>query len=273
MARICSAGTLDFRTTSRVAAARARMCSSCDWVAYSGSSRLRWRGYSAMAEASRPRSLSTMETRTLNVPKSTPATTAIYVLLWNALCQYSLPLSGKLRLSSGRELEAVSQAENQQERAPPDVGMQIEKDNTRIQGRRRNQLPDSRAHDQDAVHEQGNTHEEHRHHRGPKRGPVINGDRRLVWNRSHSVDQPVQFGIALGFGHAAHDDRDHHANDPRPQRPVHILRHVASVGGKRDIAQRRRIDFDPCPHADGRNGSRKKTPEAAGAGRALPEHA
>src|SRR6266436_536119 len=66
-----------FFTASRVAAASARMWSWCDWVAYSGSSRLRCRGYSARAESSNPRSLSTMETRTLRVPKSTPATIAI----------------------------------------------------------------------------------------------------------------------------------------------------------------------------------------------------
>jgi hypothetical protein len=35
------------------------------------------KGYSAMADANCPRSLSTMETRTLSVPKSTPATMAM----------------------------------------------------------------------------------------------------------------------------------------------------------------------------------------------------
>src|ERR1044071_6851925 len=61
-------------TAERMALASARIWSSCDCVAYSGSSRLRCSGYSETAEPSMPRSPSTMETRTLNVPKSTPAT-------------------------------------------------------------------------------------------------------------------------------------------------------------------------------------------------------
>src|SRR5947207_13776350 len=61
--------------------AKARTLSSCDCVAYSGSSRSRWSGYSGRAVASSPRSLSTRETRTLRVPKSTPATIAMGLVI------------------------------------------------------------------------------------------------------------------------------------------------------------------------------------------------
>jgi hypothetical protein len=54
-----------------------RDLAACDCVAKYGSSCLRCSGYSDTAEPSRPRSLSTIDTRTLSVPKSTPATTAI----------------------------------------------------------------------------------------------------------------------------------------------------------------------------------------------------
>src|SRR5215471_2703060 len=57
-----------------VASANAFMWSVWDWVAWSGSSFLRWRGYSATPEPRRPLVLSKMETRTERVPKSTPAT-------------------------------------------------------------------------------------------------------------------------------------------------------------------------------------------------------
>ena len=65
------------RWRARVASAKARMWSAWLCVAWSGSSFLRCSGYSAMPEPSRPRSLSKMETRTLSVPKSTPATMLI----------------------------------------------------------------------------------------------------------------------------------------------------------------------------------------------------
>src|SRR6266404_6036187 len=61
----------------RVASAKARMWSSWLWVAWSGSSFFRCSGYSATPEPRRPRSVSTMVTRTLKVPKSTPATIAM----------------------------------------------------------------------------------------------------------------------------------------------------------------------------------------------------
>src|SRR5262249_25635002 len=59
------------------ASASPRMWSSCDCVAKSGSSCLRWSGYSETAEPITPLALSTSETRTLSVPKSTPATMAM----------------------------------------------------------------------------------------------------------------------------------------------------------------------------------------------------
>src|SRR5581483_593326 len=82
MASILSPGTPACLTAACMASVSARMWSSWDCVAYSGSSRLRWRGYSAIADPIMPRSLSTMETRTLRVPKSTPATIAIRIPLW-----------------------------------------------------------------------------------------------------------------------------------------------------------------------------------------------
>src|SRR5467141_1603113 len=114
---------------------------------------------------------------------------------------------------------------------------------------------------------------EDRDHGGPKRGAMIDGYSRLVRNGSHTVDQTAEFGVALGFSHVTDDDGDHNANDPGPQGAVHVLGHVAGVGGKSDVAQRRGIDLDPRPHANGRNGSGKKSPESACAGRAFPEHA
>ena len=77
MASTCSPEMPAEATALRVAAARARIWSACAWVAKSGSSRLRCSGYSSTAVPRRPRWLSTMETRTLSVPKSTPATMAM----------------------------------------------------------------------------------------------------------------------------------------------------------------------------------------------------
>src|SRR6266851_5760257 len=116
-------------------------------------------------------------------------------------------------------------------------------------------------------------YKEDRDYAGPKRGTMIDGDCRLVWNGGHAVDEAAEFGIAFGFGDVTDDDGDHDANDPGPQGAVHVLGHVARVGGKCNVAQRRGIDLDPRPHADGRNGSGKKSPETAGAGGAFPEHA
>src|SRR5229473_2407738 len=116
-------------------------------------------------------------------------------------------------------------------------------------------------------------YKEDRDYAGPKRGTMIDGDCRLVWNGGHAVDEAAEFGIAFGFGDVTDDDGDHDANDPGPQGAVHVLGHVARVGGKCNVAQRRGIDLDPRPHADGRNGSGNKSPETAGAGGAFPEHA
>src|SRR6478752_965904 len=55
------------------------MCDAWDCVAKSGSRRSRLTGYSAVPAPIGPRSLSTSATRTLCVPKSTPATTATLV--------------------------------------------------------------------------------------------------------------------------------------------------------------------------------------------------
>ena len=55
---------------------RVHVVARARWVAWSGSSFLRISGYSAVAEPRRPWRLSKMETRTLSVPKSTPATMA-----------------------------------------------------------------------------------------------------------------------------------------------------------------------------------------------------
>ena len=60
-------------STRRVASTSASIWSLCRCVANSGSSRRRRSGYSADAVPSRPRSLSSSVTRTLSVPKSTPA--------------------------------------------------------------------------------------------------------------------------------------------------------------------------------------------------------
>ena len=60
---------------SRMARVRADIWSSWDCVLSCGSVGELCSGYSATAEPSLPRSLSKMEMRTLNVPKSTPATT------------------------------------------------------------------------------------------------------------------------------------------------------------------------------------------------------
>ena len=89
-------------TALRLASASPRMWSSCDWVAKSGSSRLRWRGYSETAEPITPFSLSTIETRTLSVPKSTPATMAMLVSPQQNRCQRTdvSPTADRLRLPS-----------------------------------------------------------------------------------------------------------------------------------------------------------------------------
>src|SRR5664279_4621535 len=67
-------GTPAFASAAPVASTSACMWSEWRCVAWSGSSRLRSTGYSAIAEPSRPLTLSNRETRTLCVPKSTPAT-------------------------------------------------------------------------------------------------------------------------------------------------------------------------------------------------------
>src|SRR6267378_3758838 len=78
-----------------------------------------------MAEASKPRSLSTRETRTLNVPKSTPATTAINLLRRNALHPFAPSQPESSCLPSGRELDAINQAQNEQQAAPPHRSVQL----------------------------------------------------------------------------------------------------------------------------------------------------
>src|SRR5258708_7566075 len=72
-------GPAVFETSSAVfmAATSAFMCASCDCVAKSGSLRSRLTGYSETPHPNAPRALSTIETRTLWVPKSTPATNAM----------------------------------------------------------------------------------------------------------------------------------------------------------------------------------------------------
>src|SRR5436853_7846729 len=94
------------------------MWSACDCVANSGSSRLRCRGYSATAEASKPRSLSTSETRTHKVAKSTPATTAIPFLRQKTDLHIANNKSKMLALSSWTILNAITQAKKQQKTDP-----------------------------------------------------------------------------------------------------------------------------------------------------------
>src|SRR6185437_2494058 len=72
-----------FLSISRIAAASAFIWSPWDCVAWFGSSRLRCSGYCADAVAMDPLRLSTRVTRTLSVPKSTPAT----VVMQRAPCQ------------------------------------------------------------------------------------------------------------------------------------------------------------------------------------------
>src|SRR5215470_10284976 len=79
-----------------------------------------------MAEASRPRSLSTRETRTLKVPKSTPATTAILFL--RQLTETSSKQSPHLvRFAFRIKLGAIDETESYQQSAPPHGSMQLGK--------------------------------------------------------------------------------------------------------------------------------------------------
>src|SRR6185437_2548434 len=66
--------TLASANASRIASTSAFICASCGWVAKSGSFRSRSSGNPATPAPSCPLSLSTIATRTLCVPKSTPAT-------------------------------------------------------------------------------------------------------------------------------------------------------------------------------------------------------
>src|SRR5205823_4140967 len=82
MASMAWPSTPEFSMARRVANASAFMWSAWLWVAWSGSSFLRWRGYSPTPAPRRPLTESKIETRTLRVPKSTPATRLISFLDW-----------------------------------------------------------------------------------------------------------------------------------------------------------------------------------------------
>src|SRR5437016_8230475 len=134
------------------------MWSACDCVANSGSSRLRCRGYSATAEASKPRSLSTSETRTLKVPKSTPATTAMPFPRQKTDRQIANNKSKTLALSSWIILHAINQAQNHQKPAPPYRCVQI-----RENGRGRMRPFRQSAHqNQESIYQQQKTDEKPR---------------------------------------------------------------------------------------------------------------
>src|SRR5260370_34727851 len=75
-------------------------------------------------------------------------------------------------------------------------------------------------------------YKEDRDYAGPKRGTMIDGDCRLVWNGGHAVDGAAEIGIAFGFGDVNDDDGDHDANDPGTQGAGHGLRPVARSRGK-----------------------------------------
>ncbi len=106
-----------------------------------------------------------------------------------------------------------------------------------------------------------------------KIGPLPQRDIGFVRNRCHAINQSHQFRVGLGLGHQA----DHHghddANNPRPERAVHVLGHVVRIRRKRDVAQRRRIDLHPGPHSDRRHCPGQQTPESALRRRPLPQHA
>src|SRR6185437_11576199 len=73
-ARMSCPSTLASASAIRIASTSAFICASCDWVAKSGSFGSRRSGNPATPAPSWPALLSTIATRTLCVPKSTPAT-------------------------------------------------------------------------------------------------------------------------------------------------------------------------------------------------------
>src|SRR6266705_3232746 len=246
------------------------MWSACDCVANSGSSRLRCRGYSATTEASKPRSLSTSETRTLKVPKSTPATTAIPFLRQKTDRQIANNKSKTLALSSWIILHAINQAQNHQKPAPPYRCVQI-----RENGRGRMRPFRQSAHqNQESIHQQQKTDEKpdgndvmslahsvspendlqnYQKQKGP-RAPHYRAMKParllLVRHLCESIDQPFQLVIRLRLGHQGHEHGDHHARHTRPQRLVHILREPLGFRGKREHAHPAMIELHQAEHSD-----------------------
>src|SRR5690348_9445308 len=108
---------------------------------------------------------------------------------------------------------------------------------------------------------------------GPERRTM--NQRRGAFGRNfrRAVDETVQRGDGLRLRHEADDNRHDHADDPGPQRAVHVRGDGAGVAGKRDVLHRGGIHFNPDEHRSGGDGARQKAPEASLARGAFPEHA
>src|SRR5260370_5607006 len=196
-----------------------------------------------MAEANNPRSLSTMETRTLNVPKSTPATTAIYLPRWKALRQFAQRQRESSSLALRREFDAINQPEDEQQGAPPHRSVQLGQ--YRVGWMR--PLGQPAGKNQKTVHQQKYAYKEpHRNDlmffahlaspendlknqqnrercNSPEKRPVQKTSMLFVRDLRQRINNALQFFVGPRLGHHRQHHSDQHTSDAGPQRLVHGL--------------------------------------------------
>ena len=145
-----------------------------------------------------------------------------------------------VKTSSGREANAIPQADERQQDSPPDAGMQlIEHDG--IRGWMKD-LPNPRPGDQNAIYQQGQPDEEpdrnlalmhvagydllpnqnvqndedDGHDYGPEPWPMVQRNLAFEGNRGHPVYEAFEFIVRTRSRYLTNRDCDQHANYPGP---------------------------------------------------------
>src|SRR4029077_17013672 len=88
----------------------------------------------------------------------------------------------------------------------------------------------------------------HKYNRRPEDGPLI--ERKMPFRREfrRAVDEAHEFVFRLRRSHTTYYHRNNDTDDPRPGRPVHVLRHILGVRRQRDVTQRGVIELHPKEH-------------------------
>src|SRR5690348_3557488 len=69
-------------------------------------------------------------------------------------------------------------------------------------------------------------YEDHQDNSRPKRWPVKERSGPLRWYLRRSIDETMKFRFGFRTSCVAHGNGDNHAKQPRPERTIHVLRHV-----------------------------------------------